>query len=257
MNRRLTHTSNSGTTKSSGAHQLTTDEHPSSDDDVGGSFQGEDQLATESGYMVNSDGSGSTSSNTSKRKKSGRGPGKWEFGPPKPPEARLPNHVIDSLVRKYFTGLAKPNDQDPPSPGFTSKHYQHTKDEHGVTMAAWVIDGFHEAFSCVDGEKDKATKDLVKSFQKILSDVKRCSVGCSMTREAEFGRSVYILEAWKEGHKGKDGADFCSQSVQERYATFTKVFKEVHGQDAVPTSKPLDPELLIIAGSYAISRRWK
>ena len=30
--------------------------------------------------------------------------------------------------------------------------------------------------------------------------------------------------------------------------TFKEVFQEVHGQEAEPTSKPLDPELLIIAG---------
>ncbi|KAE8774206.1 Glutamate decarboxylase 1 [Hordeum vulgare] len=94
-----------------------------------------------------------------------------EFVPTKPPKARLPNHVIGSLVRKYFPGLAKPNDDNPPSPGFTREPYQHTKDEHGVTMAARVIDGFHEAFCCVDGEKDKATKALVKSARKILSNV--------------------------------------------------------------------------------------
>ncbi|KAE8770982.1 Glutamate decarboxylase 1 [Hordeum vulgare] len=126
----MTHTTNSGTTESSGSHQLTVDEHPSSDDDV------------------------------------------WEFVPTKPPKARLPNHVIGSLERKYFPGLAKPNDDDPTLPGLTWEHYQHTKDEHSVTMAAWVIDDSHEAFSCVDGEKDKATKSLVKSDRKILSDIK-------------------------------------------------------------------------------------
>ncbi|KAE8766407.1 putative serine/threonine-protein kinase receptor [Hordeum vulgare] len=36
--------------------------------------------------------------------------------------------------------------------------------------------------------------------------------------------------------------------AQERYETFTEVFQEVHGQDAEPTPKPLDLEMLIIAG---------
>ncbi|KAI4992622.1 hypothetical protein ZWY2020_057864 [Hordeum vulgare] len=232
--------------------------------------------------MVHSDGSGSTSSNTSKRKKSGRGPGKvpeptattdrplitptgdcqWEFVPTKPPKVRLPNHVIGSLMRKYFPGLAKPNDDDPSSPGFTCEYYQHTKDEHGVAIAARVIDGFHEAFSCVDGEKDKATKSLMKSARKIFSDVKHtlrynAVMQCRLLddkgrwlllQESELVRSVHILEAWKEGHKGKDGAEYWSQSTQETYETFTEVFQEVHGQEAEPTSKPLDLELLIIAG---------
>ncbi|KAI4980441.1 hypothetical protein ZWY2020_020926 [Hordeum vulgare] len=139
----------------------------------------------------------------------GGGGSEWEFVPTKPPKARLPNHVIGSLERKYFPGLAKPNDDDPTLPGLTWEHYQHTKDEHGVTMAARVIDDSHES---------------------------------------GLGHSVHILEVWKEGHKGKDGAEFYSQSAQERYKTFTEVFQEVHGQDAKLTSKPLDPELLIIAG---------
>ncbi|KAE8803705.1 Glutamate decarboxylase 1 [Hordeum vulgare] len=100
----------------------------------------------------------------------------WEFVPTKPPKARLPNHIIGSLIRKYFPGLAKPNDDDPPSPGFIWEHNQHTKDEHGVTMVAQVVINYHmflyEAFSCVDGEKDKATKALLKSVRKILCDVK-------------------------------------------------------------------------------------
>ncbi|KAE8777659.1 Glutamate decarboxylase 1 [Hordeum vulgare] len=125
-------------------------------------------------------------------------------------------------------------------------------------MAARLIDGFHEAFSCVDGEKDKATKALVKSARKILFDVKhtlrykavmQCRLlddkGEKMTRktpfqtnlekeeyvsvESELGRSVHILEAWKEGHKGKGGAEFCRRSAHERYDTFTEVFHEVQG----------------------------
>jgi hypothetical protein len=54
----------------------------------------------------------------------------------------LPNHVIGSLLRKYFPGLAKSGDKDPPSPGFSWEHYEYTKDEHDVTMAQRVIDGF-------------------------------------------------------------------------------------------------------------------
>ncbi|KAE8786035.1 glutamate decarboxylase 1 [Hordeum vulgare] len=165
MSRRLTHTSNSRTTESSGSHQLTSDEHPPSDDEVGGSFQGEDPLATESGNVEPLEGLGSTSSNTSKRDKSGHGLVKvpepmaptdrplitpmgdcqWEFVPTKPPKLGLLNHVIGSLVRKYFPGLAKQMMTTPPSPG---SNY------------------------CVDGEKDKATKALMKSSRKILSDVK-------------------------------------------------------------------------------------
>ena len=56
------------------------------------------------------------------------------------------------------------------------------------------------------------------------------------------------MEAWREGHKGKDGAEFCSESAEENWGTFKEVFQEVHGQEAEPTSKPLDPKLLIIAG---------
>ncbi|XP_044431869.1 uncharacterized protein [Triticum aestivum] len=37
--------------------------------------------------------------------------------------------------------------------------------------------------------------------------------------EATLGRPVHILKAWKEGHKGKDGAEFCSLSAQEKYGT--------------------------------------
>ncbi|KAE8817483.1 putative serine/threonine-protein kinase receptor [Hordeum vulgare] len=66
--------------------------------------------------------------------------------------------------------------------------------------------------------------------------------------ESELGYSAHILEAWKECHKGKHGTEFCSQSAQERYKTLREVFQEVHWQDAEPTTKPLDPELLIIAG---------
>jgi hypothetical protein len=54
----------------------------------------------------------------------------------------LPNHIIGSLLRKHFPGLAKPDDDHPPSPGLTWEHYQHTKDEHDVTMATRVIDVF-------------------------------------------------------------------------------------------------------------------
>ena len=67
-------------------------------------------------------------------------------------------------------------------------------------------------------------------------------------QEAKAGRRVHILEAWREGHKGKDGAEFCSESAEEKWGTFKEVFQEVHGQEAKATSKPLDPELLIIAG---------
>ncbi|KAI5015294.1 hypothetical protein ZWY2020_056684 [Hordeum vulgare] len=93
----------------------------------------------------------------------------WEFVPTKPPKLGLLNHVIGSLVRKYFPGLAKQMMTTPPSLGFTWEHYQLTKDEHSVAMAARVI---HGSTYCVDGEKDKATKALMKSSRKILSDVK-------------------------------------------------------------------------------------
>ncbi|KAE8799655.1 Glutamate decarboxylase 1 [Hordeum vulgare] len=271
MTRRLTHTSNSGMTESSSSHQLTADEHLSLDDDVVVSFQGEDPLATESSNMVSSDSSGSTSSNTSKRKKSGRGPGKlpkptaptdrplitptedcqWEIFPTKPPK-RLLNHVIGSLVRKYFLGLAKSNDDDPPSPGFTWEHYQHTKDEHGVTMAARVIDGFHPMENWMKEDCWEALADMwcdpTWLAQHVEKGNKRAKIPSlshvegsrnltilKQHMESELGRSVLILEAWKEGHKGKDGTEFCTQSVQERYETFIEVFQEVHGQDAEPT----------------------
>ena len=76
MSGKATHVSNSGRTESSGSLQLDTDEESTSDDDVGVDSDVPDPLATRSGDMVASDGSGSTSSNTSKRKKSGRCPGK-------------------------------------------------------------------------------------------------------------------------------------------------------------------------------------
>lgn len=66
--------------------------------------------------------------------------------------------------------------------------------------------------------------------------------------EMERGGPVHILDAWKEGHKGKDGNEFCSKSAKEKYETFTAVFQEAHGEDAEPTSQPLDPELVVIAG---------
>ncbi|KAE8798661.1 Glutamate decarboxylase 1 [Hordeum vulgare] len=192
----------------------------------------------------------------------------------------MENHVIIFLVRKYFPELAKPNDDDTLSPGFTWEQYQHTKDEDDVTMAARVINGFREAFSCVDGEKEKATKALVNQPRR-YSNVKhtlqyeavmQCQLlddnGDKMTRKIvcqtnldkeEYlwvlsgtigGGSllpVHILEAWKESRKGKDGSELCSHLAQERYETFREVFQEEHGKDAEPTSKPLDPELLIIA----------
>lgn len=64
----------------------------------------------------------------------------------------------------------------------------------------------------------------------------------------ERGGLVHILDAWKEDHKGKDGNEFCSESTQEKYETFIAIFKEVHGEDAEPSSQPLDPELVVIAG---------
>ena len=76
---RVTHVRYSGETESSGSHQAThdsdvDDDESTSDDDAGVNIS--DPLATELGDIVASDGLGSTSSNTSKRKKSGRGPGK-------------------------------------------------------------------------------------------------------------------------------------------------------------------------------------
>ncbi|XBI10352.1 hypothetical protein VPH35_137645 [Triticum aestivum] len=181
-----------GRTESSASHQATTEESTSSDGDVGVDLDTPDPLATESGDMEASDGSRSTSSNISKRKKSGRGPGKvpeptaasnrpvicptgegqWEFIPTQPKGARPPNHVIGSLLRKHFPGLSKPGDDDPLSPGLTWEHYLHNKDEHDVTMATRVINAFFQTFSCVDGEQQKAIKGIVKSVRKILSDTK-------------------------------------------------------------------------------------
>ncbi|KAI4971972.1 hypothetical protein ZWY2020_002897 [Hordeum vulgare] len=66
--------------------------------------------------------------------------------------------------------------------------------------------------------------------------------------EATLGRLVHILEAWKKVHNGKDGTEFYSLLAPEKYGNFKEVFQEVHRKDAEPTSKPLDPELLIIDG---------
>ena len=66
-----------GRTESSASHQATIEASSSSSDgDVGVDLETPDPLATESGDMEASDGSGSTSRNISKRKKSGCGPGK-------------------------------------------------------------------------------------------------------------------------------------------------------------------------------------
>jgi hypothetical protein len=55
---------------------------------------------------------------------------------------KLPPHIIGSLLRKYFPGLAKSGDDDPPSPGFSWEHYEYTKDESDVSMAKRVMEGF-------------------------------------------------------------------------------------------------------------------
>ncbi|XBH98344.1 hypothetical protein VPH35_127870 [Triticum aestivum] len=248
-----------GRTESSASHQATTEASSSSDGDVGVDLDIPDPLATESGDMEASDGSGSTSSNTSKRNKSGRGPGKvpeptatsnrpvicptgegqWEFIPTQPKGARPPNHVIGSLLRKHFPGLSKPGDNDPLSPGLTWEHYLHNKDEHDVTMATRVINAFLKHFLAWMVKEPWMKGDCWEAL---------VDMWCNPAWQAKVGRPVHILEAWREGHKGKDGAEFCSESPEEKWGTFKEVFQEVHGQEAEPTSKPLDPELLIIAG---------
>ena len=74
---RVSHDDDPDETESSASHEATHDGsvegESTSDDDLGGDES--DPLATDPADVVPSDGSGSTSSNTSKRKKSGRGPG--------------------------------------------------------------------------------------------------------------------------------------------------------------------------------------
>ncbi|KAE8780853.1 Glutamate decarboxylase 1 [Hordeum vulgare] len=82
---------------------------------------------------------------------------------PEPRGAQLPNHIIGSLLWKYFPGLAMLDDDHTPSRGLTWEHYQQTKDGHDVTVTTRVITSFF-------GEK--ATKGIVKSTQKILSVTK-------------------------------------------------------------------------------------
>ena len=57
--------------------------------------------------------------------------------------------------------------------------------------------------------------------------------------------------SWKPENKATRGRMAPSSAASQRRrsgGTFKEVFQEVHGQEAEPTSKPLDPELLIIAG---------
>jgi hypothetical protein len=65
------HSSSAGSVDSDMEDHAIEDEESTSDDTLG-----EDVLATESGDLLGSDGSGSASSSTTKRKHSGRGTGK-------------------------------------------------------------------------------------------------------------------------------------------------------------------------------------
>ncbi|KAE8771935.1 putative J domain-containing protein C17A3.05c [Hordeum vulgare] len=48
---------------------------------------------------------------------------------------------------------------------------------------------------------------------KEKSDIVVAPSWWSLLQNSELGHSVHILEACKEGHKGKDGAEFCIQST--------------------------------------------